>query len=132
MLSMLKCRSWVARSIMGAAISFSLTGCLPSQWEYLVANNGRVTQEQIKDEFGDPYLIKDVEDQGTMWTYRYEKSGSPIGRRGDMIGGQPCIEYAMTFDSEKTLANWTRQPCSAFRIRPSLYIPLHTTAVVTD
>lgn len=132
MISMLSSSSCVSRLIMGAGLVLSLAGCLPWQWDYLIEKNGRVTQEQIKNEFGDPYLVKDLDDQGTMWTYRYEKSGSPIGRRGDMIGGQPCIEYVLTFNSEKILANWTRQPCSAFRIRPSLAIPLHTTAVVTE
>ncbi|HEV8540166.1 MAG TPA: hypothetical protein VGQ60_03295 [Nitrospiraceae bacterium] len=122
----------ITNVVFGIGMMLGLTGCLPSQWEYLVEHNGRVTQEQIKDRFGDPYLIRDIhelDEQGTMWTYRYEVKGSPIGRRGDMIGGQPCIEYVLTFNDQKILANWTRQPCAPFRINPRLMVAIHTTAV---
>jgi hypothetical protein len=122
----------ITNVVFGIGMMLVFTGCLPSQWEYLVENNGRATQEDIKDRFGDPYQVKDIKDldeQGTMWTYRYEVKSSPIGRRGDMIGGAPCIEYVLTFNDQKILANWTRQPCSRFKIKPSLTVAVHTTAV---
>jgi hypothetical protein len=118
--------------VVGGAMVLLLAGCLPSQWEYLVEKNGRVSQDQIKDRLGEPYQVRaitEADDQGEMWTYRYEVKNSPIGRRGDMIGGAPCIEYVLTFNHEKILANWTRQPCAPYRIKPSLTVAVHTTAI---
>ncbi|MEW6543921.1 MAG: hypothetical protein AB1411_09965 [Nitrospirota bacterium] len=105
--------------VMTPVLALVLTSCLPWQWDYLVEANGRATQEEIRERFGAPFQTEDFEDRSSLWTYRYEVRSSPIFRRGDMIGGLPCVEYVLTFDRKKILTYWTRQPCSPFRTRTS-------------
>jgi hypothetical protein len=88
-----------------------LSACLPSEWQYLVDANGRATEDEVRDRFGVPVLIKTFDDQSARWTYRYEVKSSWIGRRGDMVGGTPCIEYELTFDQREMLQSWVRRPC---------------------
>lgn len=92
-------------------VALVLAGCLPSQWEYLGQANGHATQEEVKERLGDPRQTKTLPDQTQVWTYRYEVSSFP-GRRGDMRGGAPCIDYVLTFNSKNILTYWTRQPCN--------------------
>jgi hypothetical protein len=95
-----------------ALLALTLVSCLPWQWDYLVEATGRATQEEITEQFGAPIETKNLEGEGSLWIYRYEvKGGWLIGRRGDMVGGAPCMEYRLTFDSKKVLRYWTRQPC---------------------
>jgi len=94
-----------------AALSLLLVSCVPWQWEYLINATDRVTQDDVKKRFGDPLLAKNLDEGDSIWTYRYEVSSSFWMRRGDMVGGQRCIEYLLTFDIEEVLRYWVRQPC---------------------
>jgi hypothetical protein len=100
---------------MAAVLALWLTSCLPSQWEYLVQASGRAMQSEVKERLGAPRTTRDLEDGGSVWTYRYESSGSWIGQRGDMVGGTRCIEYVLTFDGKGVLGHWVRQPCGMYQ-----------------
>ncbi|MFM8551810.1 MAG: hypothetical protein ACKOCD_05760 [Nitrospiraceae bacterium] len=95
-----------------AGLALALGACLPSQWEYLGRANGQATQDEVKQQLGEPHDIKTLADQTQAWTYRYEGQSSFPGVRGDMRGGAPCIDYILRFDSKQVLNYWTRQPCS--------------------
>lgn len=97
--------------ILAMLLPLIVSACLPSQWEYLVEANGRATEDDVRNRFGVPVSIKTFEDQSANWTYRYEVKTSWLGRRGDMVGGAPCIEYELTFDQQEVLAHWVRRPC---------------------
>jgi hypothetical protein len=89
----------------------ALGACMPSQWDYLVKAQDQAKEEEIRDRLGVPYAIKTFKDRTTSWIYRYEVKHSLIQRRGDMIGGAPCMEYELTFDEQEVLRAWVRRPC---------------------
>lgn len=100
-----------------ALLTLVLASCLPSQWSYLGESTDQATQEEVQDRLGAPFQTESLEDEGSLWTYRYEVKGSWLtGRRGDMVGGAPCIEYLLTFDSKKVLRYWTRQLCGMVHV----------------
>lgn len=97
--------------VIAALICLALGACLPWQWEYLIEASDRATQDQVKKRMGSPSKTKDMRDGDSVWTYRYEVRSSLVGRRGDMVGGSPCIEYVLTFDAQEILRWWVRRPC---------------------
>lgn len=98
-------------SLVGATLLLSLPACAGKHWNYLHEANGTATQEDIRKEMGEPKETRALDDGTTQWLYRYEVRSSFIFRRGDMIGGFPCVDYALLFDSRNVLSYWTRQPC---------------------
>jgi len=101
----------MAKLMLGAALLLSLPACAGKHWNYLHEAKGRATQEDIRKEMGEPRETRVLDDGTTQWTYRYETRSSLIFRRGDMLGGFPCVDYALLFDSKNVLSYWTRQPC---------------------
>lgn len=97
--------------VAAAALSLFFVSCVPWQWEYLIAANDRATQDEVRQEMGAPNLTKSLDGIESVWTYRYEVSSSFWFRRGDMVGGSPCIEYVLNFDGKHVLRHWVRQPC---------------------
>jgi len=97
--------------LVTAIVSLVLNSCIPSQWEYLINANDRATQGEVRRQMGAPNLMKSLRENESIWTYRHEVSSSFVGRRGDMVGGQRCIEYVLTFDAQQVLRHWVRQPC---------------------
>jgi hypothetical protein len=97
--------------LLGAALALSLTACAGKHVNYLQEANGRATQEDVRKEMGEPKETRVLDDGTTQWIYRYEVRSSLIFRRGDMVGGSPCVDYALLFDSKNVLSYWTRQPC---------------------
>lgn len=102
-------QSWLSLGL--GIVALLLAACLPWQWDYLGEVTGRATQKDVKERFGAPLQTKALENEGSLWVYRYEVRSSLVGMRGDMVAGSPCIEYLLTFDSRKVLVYWTRQPC---------------------
>jgi len=102
----------LSRMLMAAsALAFVLTACVPAQWDYLIEATDRATQEDVEDHLGAPDSVKVLEDDNSLWTYRYESTSSWWGKRSDMVGGLPCAEYRLTFDRQKILRYWVRQDC---------------------
>jgi len=97
--------------VAAAGFALFLVSCLPSQWEYLVEATDRATEDEVRTRMGTPALTKAMPDGDSVWTYRYEVRSSWVGNRGDMVGGSPCIEYALTFDAQEILRHWVRRPC---------------------
>ena len=80
-----------SRLVMTGLFCLVLGACLPSQWEYLIEAADRATQDEVRKRMGSPSLTKDMPDGDSVWTYRYEVRSSLVGRRGDMVGGSPCM-----------------------------------------
>jgi hypothetical protein len=97
--------------VIAALLCLVLGACLPSQWEYLIEAADRATQDEVRKRMGPPSLTKDMPDGDSVWAYRYEVRSSLVGRRGDMVGGSPCMEYVLTFDAQEILRHWVRRPC---------------------
>ena len=97
--------------VMAALFCLALVACLPSQWEYLIDAADRATQDEVRKRMGSPSLTMQMPDGESVWTYRYEVRSSLVGRRGDMVGGSPCMEYVLTFDAQEILRHWVRRPC---------------------
>ena len=97
--------------VAAAALSLFFVSCVPWQWEYLITATDRATQDEVRQKMGAPNLTKSLDGIESIWTYRYEVSSSFLFRRGDMIGGSPCIEYVLDFDATHVLRYWVRQPC---------------------
>lgn len=97
--------------VIAAFFCLALGACLPSQWEYLIDAADRATQDEVTKRMGSPSVTMQMPDGDSVWTYRYEVRSSLVGRRGDMVGGSPCVEYVLTFDAEKILRHWVRRPC---------------------
>jgi hypothetical protein len=93
------------------AVAFPLSACAGKHWNYLHEANGQATQEDVRKEMGEPKETRVLDDGTIQWIYRYEVRSSLIFRRGDMVGGFPCVDYALLFDSRNVLSYWTRQPC---------------------
>ncbi len=104
-------KSWHTGRALLAVAWLALGACMPSQYEYLIQAQDRAKEDEIRDRFGVPHTIKTFNDRTTSWTYRYEVKHSLIGRRGDMMGGAPCMEYELTFDEQEVLRAWVRRPC---------------------
>lgn len=104
-------KSVVAKGALALVLLSSLPACAGKHWNYLHDVNGRATQDDIRKELGEPRETRTLDDGTTQWTYRYETRSSLIFRRGDMLGGFPCVDYALLFDSKNVLSYWTRQPC---------------------
>ena len=97
--------------VVAAALSLLVVSCVPWQWEYLITANDRATEDEVRQKMGAPNLTKSLDGIESVWTYRYEVSSSFLFRRGDMVGGSPCIEYVLNFDDKHVLRHWVRQPC---------------------
>jgi hypothetical protein len=93
------------------AFAFMLTACVPAQWDYLIEAIDRATQEDVENHLGAPDSVTALEDNSSLWTYRFESKSSWWGKRSDMVGGLPCAEYLLTFDGQKILRYWVRQDC---------------------
>lgn len=101
----------VLGSLLCAILALLLVSCVPWPWEYLDTAADRATQEDVARQLGAPSQTRSVDENGWVWTYRYTAPSSLVGRRGDMLGGFPCVEYVLTFDEQKILRHWVRQPC---------------------
>lgn len=97
--------------VMAVLLCLALGACIPWQWEYLIDAADRATQDEVRKRMGSPWLTEHMPDGDTVWTYRYEVRHSLVGRRGDMVGGSPCMEYVLTFDAQEILRHWVRRPC---------------------
>ena len=108
-------RPWLGLGMV-ALLGLLLAACLPWQWDYLDEATGRATQADVKERFGEPLQTKSLENEGSLWVYRYEVRSSLVGMRSDMMAGAPCIEYLLTFTRTKVLTYWTRQPCGLAQV----------------
>ena len=101
-----------------------------------------MTQEDVRKKLGKPHIVKDpfLSDE-TTWIYRYgvaESEMNPMGvktigqginvladtaasliGKGDGSSKQRervlCVRYVLTFDKNKVLREWTREPCQTRR-----------------
>ncbi|MEK7267943.1 MAG: hypothetical protein AAB093_00930 [Nitrospirota bacterium] len=93
------------------AVVLVLPGCGllgTRQVTYLEQATDRATQEEVLQEFGEPVEQRTLDDGITELTFRY--SGVSMAMMMDVTDVW-CVEYVLTFDTDKILRNWVRQDC---------------------
>lgn len=83
-----------------------VASCAPAPWQvrYLTDADKTATQEQVLQRLGKPAATLPLPDGGELWTYRYT--------RGDVrIATFECQDYKLTFDAQRVLQRWKKQPC---------------------
>ena len=77
-----------------------------SDTAYLREAQDRVTQEEIRQRWGEPKTVSSAEDGGSAWVY--EKREQQAGNRFTMPG-MWCDEYVLRFDRERVLREWSHR-----------------------
>ena len=88
----------------------SLMSCatVPGEPDFLTEGLNRYTQEEIRNRLGDPQAIQKLDNGGSMWTYRYRRTGIS----GTAVVGQShCREYHLRFDRHKIFRGWEGVKC---------------------
>ncbi|MFQ5991578.1 MAG: hypothetical protein ACE5NA_03985 [Nitrospiraceae bacterium] len=88
----------------------SLMSCatVPGEPDFLTEGLNRYTQEEIRNRLGDPQAIQKLDNGGSMWTYRYRRTGIS----GTAVVGQThCWEYHLRFDRQKIFRGWEGVKC---------------------
>jgi hypothetical protein len=67
---------------------------------------GQATQEEIRRQWGEPASSRSLDGGRSLWIY--EKREQQAGNRY-AAPGMWCDEYALTFDGQGTLHNWTHR-----------------------
>jgi hypothetical protein len=86
-----------------------LTACgpvPPLRSQYLSDVEGKATQDEIEQRFGPPHHTKALENEGSVWTYRFESAFYTYWG-----AARSCIQYTLTFNAEKVLKNWDDEEC---------------------
>ena len=84
--------------------------CTPWRAKYCADAVNNATQDDVVKRLGPPTVTHKLDSGESVWQYRYYDS-SVIGSGGNVVGGTDCIEYILTFDSQRVLRNWIRQRC---------------------
>ena len=113
-----------------AVLVLVLGGCgMPVRDAYLSKGVNRLTQEEIREQFGAPHTAKTPALGGdAVWTYRVSMSekdldpsmfgeaaqsvGTLVNKPGE--GPKPtfyCYRYTLTFNEQKILKSWKREEC---------------------
>jgi len=90
-------------------VSLLFVGCVlfeAKEMTYLRQAQDRANQEEVRERFGPPAVIKSAEAGESIWVYqiREEQAGSRMTAPGTW-----CDEYVLTFDSQGVLRRWTHQ-----------------------
>jgi hypothetical protein len=73
---------------------------------YLRDAQDRVTQDEIRQRWGEPKKVRSAEDGNSEWVY--EKREQQAGNRYT-VPGMWCDEYVLTFDRQNILRRWTHR-----------------------
>jgi hypothetical protein len=92
----------IARFLLTAAsITIAVASCGPYRVEYLEDSLPHTTQAELIHKFGYPQRLKRIKNGDTVWEYDFQGQGSQ------------CASYAITFDPDDHLRDWTRRNCGA-------------------
>ena len=81
----------------------ALPACTSGDAAYLREAQDHVTQDEIRQRWGEPKKVTSTEDGETAWVY--EKREQQAGNRGTPPGVW-CDEYVLRFDREGVLRGW--------------------------
>jgi hypothetical protein len=87
-----------------------IAGCAVKREPYLAGHVGRATEQDVRAAFGEPTFMQPGDGGGIRWVYR--EGAGWFADRSVPAGNLPdCLEYHLTFDSRKVLADWTKTTC---------------------
>lgn len=86
----------------------ALPGCTSgtNETRYLRQAQDRVTQDEIRERWGESKNVRPVDTGGSVWVY--EKREQQAGNRYTAPGIW-CDEYVLTFDQDRILRHWTHR-----------------------
>lgn len=93
-------------ALLAIVLSLQLTACTPWRSAYLKESVGQATQDEVATRLGPPANERILSTGETVWLYR--STGAAVGQSG---GSSWCIEYVLTFSTQKVLRRWNRQNC---------------------
>ena len=88
----------------------SLMSCatVPGETDFLTEGLNVYTQDEVRMRLGDPQEIREIDNGGTMWTYRYRRTG--ISGTA-VVGRTHCWEYHLRFDRKRIFRGWEGMKC---------------------
>ncbi len=81
---------------------------IPKETRYLQSAQGQATQEQVQQNLGTPRATKISQTGETIWVYEVREV-EPGSQNTWASAGSWCDEYALTFDKDGVLREWTHK-----------------------
>lgn len=97
--------------VWALTVTLTVCGCgllTNRQVAYLQRGVNHATMEEVATEFGEPAAERALEAGGTVRVYRY--TGVSMAMMMDVTEVW-CVEYELTFDSDRVLRHWVRRDC---------------------
>ena len=86
-------------------------GCtvlIPKETQYLRSAKNKATQEEVRQQLGEPKLVAATKTGEAIWVYHvYLQDPGPANKWG--AAGTWCDEYVLTFDKQGILRDWTHK-----------------------
>lgn len=92
--------------LVAGLASLALLACAPVPDRYLKNNVGKVTQEEVKAQLGDPDHIETLGNGGSHWKYIIHVSYATYLTYANR-DAETCYSYELTFDAQKVLRKWS-------------------------
>jgi outer membrane protein assembly factor BamE (lipoprotein component of BamABCDE complex) len=86
-----------------------VSGCslvTPKETRYLQSAQGQATQEEVRQNLGAPRITKTSQAGEAIWIYEVREV-EPGAQNSWAAAGSWCDEYALTFDRNGVLREWT-------------------------
>jgi hypothetical protein len=87
------------------------SGCsviIPRETKYLQSAQGQATQEQVRQNLGAPQAMKTSQAGEAIWIYEVREVEAGAQNTW-ATGGSWCDEYALIFDKNGVLREWTHK-----------------------
>lgn len=102
----------------------AVAGCalfIPKESLYLREAQGHATQNDVKQQLGEPAMVAANAAGERLWVYQYREEDP--GSRWTSVGMR-CDEYVLTFDREAVLRGWTyRTHVHGGELMPTFCVP---------
>ncbi|HXF94099.1 MAG TPA: hypothetical protein VNK46_15195 [Nitrospiraceae bacterium] len=88
-----------------------MAGCglvIPKETRYLELAQDRATQEDVRQELGDPQRMAVTQDGELVWVYEVRQL-EPGSQNTWATTGSWCDEYTLRFDADGVLRQWTHK-----------------------
>ena len=92
----------LSRAVFCLVLSMAGGCATPMLLTYLEEGRDRVTQEQVRQDLGEPVATFPDEAGQSRWIYRHL-----VYSQNPPFGVSSCVEYNLIFDRERILRRWT-------------------------
>ncbi len=94
--------------VTAGMITFGCSVFIPKEMRYLRSAQNQATQDEVRQELGEPHLTASTQTGEAVWVY--EVRGLEPGSQSSWSAfGSWCDEYVLTFDTQGTLRRWTHK-----------------------